>query len=206
MSIDALTEAGLDIAHEFDAHAVTVPGWELLAGSERRGILIANTRVLWPVVRAAARPGAHPVDDHVERTIERVFPGARIYYSHRTYGEGFLPFQKLAVATGLGALSKGGLVIHPVYGPWLALRAVVLVDGVPVSRAEIPNPCVCDGSCETALARALDGGDWRAWLAVREACSLREHHYSDQQIRYHYTKVWEGPTGEALPRSDDSTE
>ena len=131
------------------------------------------------------------MEHYVEQTIERAFPGQRVFYSHRVYGETYLPFQKLAVATGLGALSDGGLVIHPVYGPWLALRAVVLVDEEPISRSSIAKPCHCDAICGIALERALDGGDWRAWLAVRDACSLHEHRYSDHQIRYHYTKVWE---------------
>jgi methylmalonic aciduria homocystinuria type C protein len=186
-----LAAAGLDIAHAFDARAV-----DWLAGRERCGLLIGNTRALWPVFCEAMRDPAlaaheHPLDHYVEQTIERAFPAARVFYSHRRYGEAYLPFQQLAVATGLGALSEGGLVIHPVYGPWLALRAVILVDDEPVSRSPCEKPCHCDATCSTALARALDGGDWRAWLAVRDACTLREHRYSDEQIRYHYTKAWE---------------
>ncbi len=190
MSIDQLAAAGFDIVHAFDAHAV---GWEVLAGRERRGLLIGNTRALWPVVaQAMTDPSlAHPLDAYVETQLTRAFPDARIYYSHRTYGGAFLPFQQLAVATGLGALSDGGLVIHPVYGPWLALRAVVLVDGEPVSRSPIAKPCHCNAPCKIALERALDRGEWQAWLAVRDACTLHEYRYSDEQIRYHYTKAWE---------------
>lgn len=183
-SLAMLAAAGLDLAHTFDTRAA-----DWLAGRERLGILIANTRALWPHVRAARL--ANPVDDYVEQTIERGFPGARVYYSHRHYDGAFLPFQKLAVAVGLGALSDGGLVIHPVYGPWIALRAVIVLDGDPVTRAPIAKPCVCTEACGIALRRALDGGDWRAWLAVRDSCTLREHRYSDEQVRYHYTKVWE---------------
>jgi len=193
MSIDQLLAAGFDLVHAFDAHAV---GWEILAGRERRGLLIGNTRALWPVFCEAMREPSlaardHPLDHYVEQTIEHAIPGARVYYSHRRYGEAYLPFQQLAVATGLGALSDGGLVIHPVYGPWLALRAVVLVDAEPVSRSPIAKPCHCDATCSVALARARDGGDWRAWLAVRDACVVRDYRYTDEQIRYHYTKAWE---------------
>ncbi len=195
--IAMLGEAGLDIAHAFDAHAMaSVPGWEMLAGDPRLGILVGNTRALWPPFTAAMREPAlaarpHPLEHYVELAIDRAFPAARIYYSHRLYRGAFLPFQKLAVATGLAALSDGGLVIHPEYGPWLALRAVVVIEGQPVSRTPIAKPCACDARCAETLEIALAGGDWRAWLAVRDSCTLRKHRYDDDQIRYHYTKAWE---------------
>lgn len=192
MSPLELATAGLDVEHPFDAEAAArEPGWQCLAGRERRGILIGNTRALWAPFRAAEQVSAHPLEHYVERTIDRAFPGARVFYAHRRYDGAFLPFQRLAVATGLGALSEGGLVIHPMYGPWLALRAVVVVDGEPVARTPIAKPCTCEAACAEALARArAAGGDWRAWLAVRDACTLRDHRYSDEQIRYHYTKAW----------------
>jgi methylmalonic aciduria homocystinuria type C protein len=52
------------------------------------------------------------------------------------------------------------------------------------------NPCdACPRACGPALERALAGDDWRLWLAVRDACPLgAEHRYSEEQVRYHYTK------------------
>jgi hypothetical protein len=208
---EQLSEAGLDIAHVFDAHAVATEfGW--LAGRERRGILIGNTRALWPKLLEAMRDPEFagepdPVDRYVTAAIDRIAPGARVYYSHRRYaserGDVFLPFQQLAVATGLGALSEGGLVIHPIYGPWLALRAVLVVDGEPVARAPIAKPCVCDARCGASLQTALAStGDWRAWLAVRDSCALAGFRYSDAQIRYHYTKAWELEWGAPAPIVD----
>jgi hypothetical protein len=196
--IAALADAGFDLAHVFDAGAAArEPGLELLAGASR-GVLIGNTRALWPTFVAAMRDPVlaakpDPLEHYTERAIEAAYPGARIIYGHRTYGDGFFPLQRLAVATGLGGLSDGGLVIHPTYGPWFALRAVVLTDGEPVVRHPIPKPCVCDGRCQAALTTALatrgpDG--WKAWLAVRESCTIAEFRYSDAQIRYHYTKAW----------------
>jgi hypothetical protein len=50
--------------------------------------------------------------------------------------------------------------------------------------------CTCDAPCHDALARALaTPNDWRAWLAVRDACPIgRDYRYDDDQLRYHYTK------------------
>jgi hypothetical protein len=193
-----LAAAGFDLVHPFDAQAAArEPGLELLAGPERRGLLIGNSRALWAPFAAAlpALAGERdPLERYTERAIEAAFPGARILHGHRRYGGAFVPLQRLAVATGLGALAPSQLVIHPVYGPWFAMRAVVLVDGEPPpARLPVAQPCTCDARCTAALdlALAARGADsWRAWLAVRDACSLRDQRYSDEQIRYHYLRAF----------------
>jgi epoxyqueuosine reductase QueG len=164
-----LEEAGFDIAHAFDAHAVARE-----PGAAMREAAVEN-----------------PLEAYTERVIDAVFPAARILYGHRRYDGAFVPLQRVAVATGLGALAPNGLVIHPEYGPWFALRAIVITDGEPVPRTPIAQPCTCTTACADSLARARAGGDWRAWLAVRDACSLRRWRYSEEQIRYHYTKTWD---------------
>ncbi|HEX4422147.1 MAG TPA: hypothetical protein VH165_29750 [Kofleriaceae bacterium] len=219
-ALAALAAAGFDIAHAFDAAAAaTAPGLELLAGpgasstavpgagssavpgvrpaagTPRLGLLIGNTRALWPPFTAALADPAlaadpDPLDRYTERTLDATFPGARIYHGHRRYTGGFLPLQRLAALTGLGALAPNHLVIHPIYGPWLALRAVVLVDGdgdpPPSPRAPIPQPCQCNAACATALATALQSMTAADWLAVRDRCALGAWRYSDDQIAYHY--------------------
>lgn len=214
-AIARLADAGFDLVHAFDPAALArEPGWERLAGAPRMGLLVGNTRALWPRFVAAMRDPAlaaerDPLDRYTERTIEAAFAGAPILYGHREYeaavsgapnvyavrehGDAFLPFTRLAVVTGLGALAASHLVIHPIYGPWFALRALVLVDGEPPVRAPIASPCTCGTACKTALATALGSESWEHWLAVRDACSLRAWRYSDEQIRYHYTKRWIPP-------------
>jgi hypothetical protein len=200
--IAQLAAAGLDLAHAFDAAAAArEPGLELLAGEPdaRLGILVGNTRALWPrFVAALAGPALaadpHPLQRYTEETIEAAFPDARVYHGHRRYRGAFLPLQRLAVATGLGALAPSYLVIHPIYGPWFALRAVIVTRGAPPPpRPPIEPPCRCGAACAEALAsaQAAAGPDaWRAWLAVRDACTLRAHRYGEDQIRYHYTRAW----------------
>jgi methylmalonic aciduria homocystinuria type C protein len=205
-AITRLAGAGFDLAHAFDAAAAArEPGLELLAaeGEARLGILVGNTRALWPrFVEALAAPALaadpHPLQRFTEETIDAAFPGARIYYGHRRYGGAFLPLQRLAVATGLGALAPSHLVIHPIHGPWFALRAVIIAAGTPPPpRPPIAQPCRCGAACAEALAAAQASTGpqaWRAWLAVRDACTLRAHRYGEDQIRYHYTRAW--PTQE----------
>ena len=196
-ALATLAAAGFDIAHTFDTAVLArQPGLEVLAGDARLGILIGNTRALWPAFTTALQDPAlaaerDPLERYTERVIGATFAGARLYYGHRRHGSGFLPLQRLAAATGLGALAPSHLVIHPIYGPWFALRAVALIDGDPPLRAPIPQPCCCDASCSTAFALAQQSKDWRDWLAVRDRCSLRTWRYSDEQIQFHYPGMFD---------------
>jgi len=198
-ALASLAMAGFDIAHRFDVRAAArLPGLSLLAGDARLGILLGNTRALWPPFQAAlADPTLaaerDPLDRYTERSIDAAFAPAaprgiapRVLYAHRRYDGAFLPLQRLAAVTGLGALSPSNLVIHPTYGPWFALRAVVVLEGEPPVCAPIAQPCGCDASCRDRFEHAQGSGDPRDWLAVRDACSLRAWRYGDDQIRHHY--------------------
>ena len=194
--IAALAAAGFDLAQPFDTAAAGVPA--LADPERRRGLLVGNTRALWPIFTAALRAdpalaaSPDPLDRYTEAQLARIFPTERLWFGHRRYDGAFLPMQRLAVAAGLGTLAPTQLVIHPTYGPWFALRAVVALPGTPASSPQPSPPCHCDHPCTNALATALAarGPDaWRAWLAVRDACPVgRAHRYSDDQLAYHYTK------------------
>lgn len=196
-----IAEAGFDLVHAFDAGSFAgVAGFELLAGPERLGLLVGHTRALWPAFQAARRDEPDPLDRYTERTLEAAYPGARIYYGHRPYAGRYVPLGQLAAAIGVGALAPSHLLIHPVYGPWLALRAVVLLAGEPpVTAPVVAPPCQCGVACQQALATALTSRSWRDWLAVRDACSLRAHRYSDEQIAFHYAGTATELTEEIQP-------
>jgi cyanocobalamin reductase (cyanide-eliminating) / alkylcobalamin dealkylase len=177
------------------------------------GLLVANDRQLWPHIEARVHAGAiaHPLDSYVEATLQRIlagealvgvphacFLGWRMDYPGHDQKPTAIPLQRLAQAIGFAALGPAHLSVHPEVGPWLALRAVIVL-GVEV-KGHVPlstprrEPCAsCAAPCvapfETARAQdraALDG--WRSWLAVRDACPVgRVARYDEAQIRYHYT-------------------
>jgi methylmalonic aciduria homocystinuria type C protein len=109
--------------------------------------------------------------------------------------------QRAAMIAGLAHTSPSYLSIHPEHGPWIALRAVIVLDkdwtsGEP---APAPDPCTpCPKPCMPALddAVAASGDEpvgkkvsssWKLWLAVRDACPMgRSSRYSDEQCEYHY--------------------
>ena len=180
------------------------------------GVLVGNEKSLWPKFMAALRSDVHlrgaanPIECYCERELSAVFEAAaeacgsryRVRWAHDGPPRR-VAMQRLADVSGLAPMSESHLNIHPVYGPWIALRAVVVFDCPPpesVCSAASPHPCApCTRQCREAFAKALAAQDtpsrngatehWKTWLAVRDACPVgREHRYSDLQIRYHYLK------------------
>ncbi|HWN72011.1 MAG TPA: hypothetical protein VNM90_30435 [Haliangium sp.] len=174
-------------------------------------VILGNTRALWPhladALSADAGLASHPdpVDAYCERVVREAMAGIAepwlVRFAHEPPPR--IAIQRLAHVAGLAHLAPTHLSVHPVYGPWIALRAVVVVDvdGPPGPAPVLPPPCDCATHCaprfQAALARAGSAtpghaeveSDWRAWLAVRDACPVgRAHRYDEQQLRYHYTK------------------
>ncbi len=181
--------------------------------AESLAVLVGNTRMLWesfldgmqrdPQLRAAD----NPLDSYVVREVGAAIlstPEPReICWAHETTPHA-VAMQRLAQVAGLAFLAPSHLSVHAVYGPWIALRAVVVFDlnGPSGTPREAVNPCDdCDRQCMAAFGQAVTAAGptvrthdalaehWSHWVAVRDACPVgRQHRYSDAQIRYHYTK------------------
>ncbi len=199
-------DGGLDLAHPLSCTFIA-GDLALPAGfrSDALGILLGNSGALWPILRRALRRGGalpeHPVDEHTERVVSAAVAGlpapTHTFFSHRPYGGRYLPFQRIAHRSGFLHLSPAQLSLHPRHGPWVALRALVLVDlsGPPPPAPVAPNPCsACDEPCVPAFEAALALGGtveehWEAWLAIRDACPEgRASRYDAAQLAYHYRK------------------
>jgi len=191
-----------------------------------QGFLIGNNRQLWQRFKDALRADpslaaqANPLDSYAVAQVEQatdpltlVGGSAQVWtgYAH-TLNPCPLPMTRLADACGLGRLSPVGLVVHPEFGPWIALRAVVLVRTQETFLSnQVPHPCLgCSAPCalQARWARGLAAvrphrqaqlplgpvlpslsARARRWLAVRDVCPLgTSHRYSPAQISYHYDK------------------
>lgn len=200
----ALEPAGFDVISPFRVdwyNAAIEPAYRLpeLGRHDPLGVVIANSRALWPrfIATLAAEPArlqaADPLDDFTRDVIDAAVADLGVRADIRYVFEPpprRLPFQRLAAMAGLAHLSQTYLCVHPTYGPWIGLRAAVVLDAPgPERRTTQQAPCDCNAGCRAAFERALDGDDWRAWVDVRDACPIgREHRYSDEQIEYHYVK------------------
>jgi methylmalonic aciduria homocystinuria type C protein len=190
------------------------------AGDDALAILVGNSRALWPAFTAAhnSDPAIGDADDPVDTYVARSITAAiasttaststepRVFHSNDTTPGKLVAIQRMAHVAGVAHLDeKCHLAIHPVYGPWIALRAVLVFDDIPgpedAQRVPVPsNPLSSDEEArdrvDSAFAHALQGyadpdasaERWQRWVAVRDAVSSAPHpeRYHDDQVLYHY--------------------
>jgi len=172
---------------------------------DRLALVIGNSRALWARLVGELRRDAElrrspdPIEAYTERALSQLaaeLPVAiELRWAH-TVGRRMVAIQRLAHIAGLAYLSPANLCVHPVRGPWIALRAAMVCDvaGPPDPPPEMQSPCdACEHGCAPAAAelaaRPWRKLQWRRWLAVRDSCPLgSEHRYSEAQLEYHYTK------------------
>lgn len=204
-----LTAAGFDLVQAFTVADVApaLAPYRLEDFGRRRalGLLVGNTRALWPAFSGQVPAGPDPLDRYTEEQITLAATKApaphAIAFGHHVVPGHTLPIQRLAQASGLCATSPSHLSVHPTFGPWLALRAALTFDlaGPAPTRprrapcAGCPAPCVPPLEAALAKTRAPEASaiaaTWTDWVAVRDACPVgRQHRYPARQIEYHYLK------------------
>ncbi len=174
------------------------------------GIILANSRAFWPrfleALKAseALRESKHPLNAYIADTVVQLVDAFSVDFEIR-WAHASEPspvaMQRAAMMAGLAHTSPSYLSIHPKHGPWIGLRAVIVLDTAWESGdpEPAPDPCTpCAKPCLPALDKAVEAsrnnpkgkkvaGSWRLWLAVRDACPMgRSSRYSDEQCEYHY--------------------
>jgi epoxyqueuosine reductase len=160
----------------------------------------------------------NPLDDFTREIIEQkiINPiqalGLRCMVVY-PFGNGpTLNFMQLATVAGLAGPSISGVVVHPVFGPWIAFRAALLVDceidhpGHAIGFDPCPT-CItrsCITACPAAAVSFPSGWDIPRCLAhrieahpdcadrcdARVACVLGpDHRYSDDELAYHQARA-----------------
>lgn len=171
-------------------------------------LVIANAgRALWPLFQRSpeARLERDPLDRYTRRVFrEAVGPDAGFALYNEQRDGAYLPLVALAERAGLGTPGRVGVLLHPVYGPWMSIRGVVFVrERLPFESAEPFDPCPgcpapCQDACHGRVIRpeGVDvEGCYRARLTLPE-CALRcdarracvigpEHAFSPEQVAHH---------------------
>jgi epoxyqueuosine reductase QueG len=191
-SIVVIGNGGADFWSTYKAHAAKTPGW---------------------------LQRDNPLDDFTCEVIEKqiVMPiqaeGVRCFTVY-PFGSGgpTLNFMQLAMLAGLAAPSIIGVVVHPVFGPWIAFRAALLLD----SEIDHPgdaigfDPCPtcssrsCISACPAAAVSFPSGWNIPKCLAhrveahpdcadrchARVACVLApDRRYPDDELAYHQARA-----------------
>lgn len=206
---ERLAASGLDLAaplalDQYNARVPEALRWDPFGRPAAQAVLIGNTRALWDALRAhrGALAPRDPVDHYVAAAVAEALPALGVAAAVRHAFEApprLLAAVHAAEAAGLAWRAPSQLAIHPVHGPWIALRALVVLDTDAETRGTpLAPPCGdCAHACEPALARAMAASEathagvratWRTWLAVRDACPVgRASRYDDAALCYHYT-------------------
>lgn len=202
------------------------------AGGAALAILAGNSRALWPhFVTACARDPSllghtNPLYAYIHAAVESALTACcggaarpRVYWSHLPAndlegGGKFVAMQRMAACAGLAFLDHAAhLSLHPVYGPWISLRCVILFDDleydVGPQPQPLPNPL--DERAQLAVSAAMvaalhssglgtqggeveDAGEakpsmaavresWQNWVVVRDAP------YPDHPFRYYDDQI-----------------
>lgn len=165
------------------------------------------------------RERANPLDDFTRHVIEGEIVavaaaagvGCVAVYPFMN-GGATLNFMELGKLAGLAGPSLLGVVVHPIYGPWIAFRAALIVEAAIDAPGEALafDPCprcatrACIAACPVGAVAFPAGWDVPRCLEfrveneprcaprcdARAACVLGpEHRYPDDELAYHQCRA-----------------
>lgn len=210
-----LAEAGWNLrgaipVEHYDARVA--PPWRsarLLPEARSALVLGSGGRALWSAFRRSEEFSREvdPLDAFCSRVALRVATllEGRAVLAHESREGVFADLVALGVEAGLGVRSRLALLVHPVYGPWLSIRAAVLTPRLLEQNGALedfdpcpdcPAPCAaaCHGAavlpegfqierCVATRAREPACG---ARCDARRACVLGpEHAYAREAEAHH---------------------
>lgn len=149
-----LAADGLDLVQPLNAawyDAAVAPEFRLPAPGgrcERLVLAVASSRAFWSpfVARLRAEPGRldrpDPIDAYVADVVHAAVEDLPVAHEVRFSFDPpprRIAMQRLAHVSGLAPLTAAMLCVHPVYGPWIALRAAIVLD-LPGPPGPAPEP------------------------------------------------------------------
>jgi epoxyqueuosine reductase len=232
----SLAQAGLNVAagisrEHYDRLVPSAWRAGALLPAAKSALILGSGGMAFYTNALATCPGSpHPLDDFCEAQVHAAadaiealgWKTTRHFYWERK-GEGddsaglFADFVKLAEAGGLGTPSRLGLLLHPIYGPWFAIRGLLLSERpLPPVRHDLEpahapfDPCTgCEAPCESACPGNAVGADRfsgedcsmarKRLAACSESCAARlacpigsEHRYAADAVAHHMRSGFRG--------------
>ncbi len=170
-SLETLREAGLNLYGVLSARAydaLVPPAWrcaQILPPARSVLVLASGGRAFFDRFEASPEVGERtdPLDRYTRRVVLEAADrlareGSRarpLFYFERRDGV-FADFAALAQACGLGVPSRLRIVLNPRYGPWLAIRALLVTELALSPTPPIADFTPCEG-CPAPCAAACPG-------------------------------------------------
>lgn len=220
-----LNASGIEIVHPFKiqcyngAKANTKDHLPDFGRENTAALLVGNSAAIWQPFLQYLRDSPDrvdsmdPFDDYLQSILQGVqddmknestFAPLDIEVRLSTgMGCDFVDMLCAARVSGLAYFSQSAhLSMHPTFGPWWAIRSVIILDvdfDESFSCPELHINPIADLEAEleivTAALKAKGGietwkHNWREWVEMRKLSGRHhvEHQYSEDQIEYHYSK------------------
>jgi hypothetical protein len=181
-------------------------------GDHSLAIIVGNTKRLWSHFvnnyNLKYNNVSNPLDQYVMDSVEQILIHElehRVYFSHQKSSYDVISRPVIAIqrAAHIARVAFyddkcSYLCIHKEYGPWFALRCVIVLNteyeqSHDEKETPLQNPCSTSVQENTkiALQAAIkDSADWKKWVALRDACGVQfssVYRYGPNQMKYHYT-------------------
>lgn len=221
LSLAGFNAAGVLDPERFEA--LVPPSWQLerlLPGARSVVVLGTGGRAFFRALRSArsqqpsrlSADAANPVDEFAAAATREAaleweragWPSRALDYLHVEDGA-YADFVGLGRACGLGTPSRLGLLLHPTFGPWFAIRALLLSRRVLAPTPELtgegpcyacPAPCTqaCPVSAPTPAGfdtsacrtRRSQAAECRLRCDARRACIVGPEHAYDVEAEAHH--------------------
>ena len=131
--------------------------------------------------------GHHPKCPHAKEPIQRPVGDLPDVWDDQP-GDA-VDFRACAALAGLVEILPGGLCAHKKFGPWVSIRAIIVVDADPPNDVLPPVRGLVDDDVAGLAEDAVDADpdDWDAWLRVyKEIERGREHKFGEAQLLYRF--------------------
>lgn len=228
----SLDASGLNLAAVLSRErydAIVPAAWQsraLLPGAVSVFVICSGGASFHWAARRARPVSQHPLDDFCEALVRRAASGlegagyatrAVFYWQRRGANDlesgQFADFVGLARAAGLGATSQLGLLLHARFGPWFAIRALLLSECPAPESARTDDafdpcpscsaPCIaaCRGravsrekfSSERCAQTRKESAECAQRCDARLACPLgADYRYDRHALSHHMTSRFRG--------------
>lgn len=128
---------------------------------DARGVLVVGNGGpdFWHAFREAGDVGGDdPLDRFTRASVDAALDGVAVVGRRFPFERDAPDFQVLAELAGLGRRSLVGVLVHPEYGPWIALRAAVLLADAPAAPRPADGFDPCPGCVERPCIAACPAG------------------------------------------------